>query len=703
MATNKQGSNLIRRPQQPAFAMLRCALLLQAVLAIAAAATPRPSHPLLGDNAPGKDWPAFGRTYGEQHYSPLKQISAANVRSLGLVWTLDLGPGNSMTGPIAVDGTLYIASAYSVVRAIDAVTGKLRWLYDPKAPEVSGAKLRQGWGSRGIAYWNGKVYTGTQDGRLIAIDIRTGKPVWSVMTIRADDYRFISGAPRVFAGKVIIGHGGADAADTRGYVTAYDAESGAELWRFYTVPGQPGVDTDETTRMASNSWSGEWWHYGGGGTVWNAITYDEALDQIYLGTGNGTPWNHRIRSAGKGDNLFLSSIVALDAKTGRYRWHYQTNPAETWDYNAAMDMQLAHLKINGKQRDVLMTAPKNGFFYVLDRHTGALISAKPYVNVTWASSIDLASGRPIETPGARYEDKPFFVAPSTFGAHSWLPMAYSARTHLVYIPALDLGVMFDQNGVQPAHWRRAPANILDTGVNAVFDFDKPVDSALIAWDPRTQTARWRVTTSGFMAGGVMATAGGLVFQGQVDGNFNAYADATGELLWHIDAQSPVMAPPITYSVGGQQYITVLTGLGTAGAFNGPFLERYGLDPRKQARRVLTFALGGKTPLPPTQRGRVDIAADPDYRADKETEARGFLVYAPRCGICHGANGIAVGVAPDLRASVLVRQADAFNGVVHDGALVPAGMPIFAELSDAQLADLRQYLRARGVESRMPAR
>ncbi len=696
MNIRKNGSAVTQRTLRLATALLLA--LLPGLSASATSLPPAPAHPLLGDNSTGDNWPAFGRTYGEQHYSPLTQIDTANVNTLGLAWSLDLGPGNSMTGPIEVDGTLYIASAYSLVRAIDAVTGKVRWQYDPKAPEVSGAKLRQGWGSRGIAYWNGKVYTGTQDGRLIALDIRTGQPVWSVMTVKPDDYRFISGAPRVFNGKVIIGHGGADAADTRGYVTAYDAETGAQRWRFFTVPGQPGVDDDETTHMAASSWAGEWWKYGGGGTVWNAITYDENLDQIYLGTGNGTPWNHRIRSAGQGDNLFLSSIVALNATTGRYRWHYQTNPGETWDYNAAMDMQLAHLLIDGRPRDVLMTAPKNGFLYVLDRHTGALISAKPYVPVTWASGIDLKSGRPIEVPGARYLDKPFFIAPSTFGAHSWLPMAFSTHTGLVYIPALELGVMFDQNGVRPEHWRRAPDNILDTGANAAFDFNSPVDSALVAWDPVTQTPRWRVTTRGFMAGGVMATAGGLVFQGQVDGSFNAYADDSGKQLWRFDAQSPVMAPPITYTVNGRQYVTVLTGLGTAGAFNGPFLERFGLDPRKQARRVLTFALGATTPLPPTQRGKVEIPADPDYRTDKDTEARGFLVYAPRCGICHGANGIAVGVAPDLRASLIVRQADAFRTVVHDGALVPTGMPIFAELSDAQLADVRQYLRARGVQS-----
>src|SRR3546814_470309 len=390
------------------------------------------------DGSDGADWPAFGRTYGEQHYSPLDEVNRDTVSRLGLAWSVDLPLGNSVTGPVAVDGVLYTATGYSVVRAFDAATGRQLWEYDPGAPEAAGRKLRQGWGSRGIAWWNGKVYTGTQDGRLIAIDAKTGKPLWSQMTVGKGDVRFISGPPRVFDGKVIIGHGGADVGSIRGYVTAYDAETGKQLWRFWTVPGQPGVDDDETTRIAAESWSGEWWKYGGGGTVWNAITYDAELDTIYLGTGNGAPWNHKIRSAGKGDNLFLASVVALDAKTGKYKWHYQFNPAESWDYNASMDMELADLQIDGKARKVLMTAPKNGFFYVIDRTNGKVISAEPYVKVTWASKIDLKTGRPVERPGIRYEDAPATIMPTPIGAHSWLPMAYSPQARLVYIPAIEL-------------------------------------------------------------------------------------------------------------------------------------------------------------------------------------------------------------------------------------------------------------------------
>jgi len=654
----------------------------------------------LSDGSSGDDWPAFGRTYGEQHYSPLAEVNAGTVKRLGLAWTLDMGPGNSVTGPIEVGGTLYFANAYSHVHAVDVATGKELWDYDPGAAEAAGRRLRQGWGSRGLAWWDGKVYTGTQDGRLIAIDAKTGKPVWSVMTLEKGDYRFISGAPRVFDGKIVIGHGGADAANVRGYVTAYDAATGKQLWRFYTVPGNPadGFEND-AMRMAAKTWAGQWWKYGGGGTVWNAITYDQALDQIYIGTGNGAPWNYNVRSAGKGDNLFLSSIVALDAKTGAYKWHYQTNPAESWDYNASMDMQLADVKIAGQDRQVLMTAPKNGFLYVLDRTNGKLVSAKPYVPVTWATGIDPKSGRPIEAPGLRDTSKPFEMAPGTFGAHTWLPMAYSPKTALVYIPTIELSTTFDQFGAKPGEWKRAGNNILDVAEIATFPLDSKGASSLVAIDPLSQKQRWRIPTPGYMNGGVMATGGGLVFQGQIDGSFNAYAAADGRKLWSFDARSPVIAPPITYRVGGRQYVTVLTGMGTAGAYLGPLLERFGINPATQARRVLTFVLDGKAPLPPTEAGPVVIPADPDYRPDPAAEQRGLMLFAQRCSVCHGFRAVGVGAAPDLRGSSVPRSADAFDSVLKDGVLAAGGMPQFDELSEQERADIRQYIRSEAVKAR----
>ncbi len=657
------------------------------------------------DDSSGRDWPAFGRTYGEQHYSPLDEVNRETVGRLGLAWSVDLPPGNSVTGPVAVDGVLYTATGYSIVRAFDAATGRQLWEYDPEAPAASGRKLRQGWGSRGIAWWNGKVYTGTQDGRLIAIDAKTGKPLWSQMTVEPDDVRFISGPPRLFDGKVIIGHGGADVGSIRGYVTAYDAETGEQLWRFWTVPGQPGVDDDETTRIASETWAGEWWTYGGGGTVWNAITYDAELDTIYLGTGNGAPWNHRIRSAGEGDNLFLCAIVALDAKTGKYKWHYQTTPAEAWDYNASMDMQVATLEIDGQPRKVLMQAPKNGFFYVIDRTDGKLISAEPFVKVTWASKIDVATGRPVEMPNIRYGDGPVTIAPTPIGAHSWTPMAYSPKERLVYIPAIEMEATFDDSGITAENWTRTPGAALDYAVRPEIRLFEGAEthSALVAVDPVTQKQVWRVPTPMHFNGGVAATGGGLVFQGQVDSKFNAYDAKTGALLWSFDAKAPVIAPPITYQAGGRQYVTVLTGMGTSGGFLGPLLEKYGIDYRTQARRVLTFALDGKAVLPDAVPYQAAAFDDPGYRPDASAAAAGAVIYNQRCVVCHGGEVVGAGVAPDLRTSHTVADRETFDAIVHEGMMVAAGMPRFEELTGDERETLRQYLRSRAADLRGTAR
>jgi len=661
----------------------------------------------LADDADGRNWAAFGRTYGEQHYSPLDGINAGNVAKLGLAWSLDLPPGNAVTGPVAVDGVIYVASGYSVLRAIDAASGKLLWLYDPKVPEAAGHKLRTAWGSRGIAWWNGKVYTGTADGRLIAVDAKTGRPVWSVMTVDRDDVRFISGAPRVFDGKVIIGHGGADFGPLRGYVTTYDAETGRQLWRFHTVPGDPAKGfEDAAMEMAAKTWAGEWWKHGGGGNVWNAFTYDADTDTIILGTGNGSPWNRRIRSADQGDNLFLCSIVALDAKTGAYRWHYQVNPGESWDYNSSMDMQLAELVIEGRTRKVLMTAPKNGFFYVIDRTNGRLISAEPIARVSWAERIDIATGRPVEVPGARYPDGGRFVMwPGPVGAHSWLPMAYSPKSKLAYVPVIEMATRYHDAGIDPRTWQRSPHRGVDGGAHVDFlaAAADPLNgtSSLLAWNPATQKPAWKLPTPGFWNGGVMATGGDLVFQGRIDRRFDAYEAGSGRLLWSFNAEAPVIAPPITYTAHGRQYVTVLTGMATSGAGFGPMLERFHIDYRTQARRVLTFALDARGTLPPSPDVPVRAVEDPGFVPDPVRAARADDRFGRSCGICHGVNAVAAGGAPDLRASAIPLDARAFAAVVRDGALVPRGMPRYEEFTDEQLGDLAFYIRtqAAGLRAR----
>lgn len=669
--------------------------------------TPDPAARLL-DTSDGKDWAAYGRTYGEGHHSPLTEIDDGNVARLGLKWSFDLPIGSSVTTPLAVDGVLYFATGYSVVQSVDSRTGKQLWTYDPEVAINAGEKIRVPWGTRGMAWWNGKVYTATADGRLIALDATTGKPLWSAMTMEKDDGRFISGAPRVFDGKIVIGHGGADSGAVRGYVTAYDADSGKQLWRFYTVPGDPskgpdGEASDTAMEMAAKTWAGEWWKHGGGGTVWSAITYDQEFGTILLGTGNGAPWNYRIRSDGKGDNLFLCSMIAVDAKTGAYKWHYQFNPGETWDYNAAMDMQLAELNIGGALRKVVMTAPKNGFFYVIDRSNGKLVSAEPFAPVTWASKIDLQTGRPIEHPEARFPGGATFVLrPAWTGAHSWLPMATNPETGLVYIPAIDMASRISDKGITAANWKRRPGMIVDAAVDYGYLTDAEVPgvntSSVLAWDPVAQKEVWRVPTPGFWAGGLMTTAGNLVFQGQVDSKFNAYAADTGKLLWTFESQAPIVAPPISYSVDGQQFVTVLTGFGASGGVFGPLYEKYGIEYRTQKRRALTFVLDGSAQLPPAPpQVKAERAPDPSFKTDTKSAQRGDVVFGTRCAICHGINAIASGNAPDLRDSPIPLSSDAFAGVVRDGGRLPLGMPRFDDISDTDREDVRQYLRTRRRE------
>jgi quinohemoprotein ethanol dehydrogenase len=513
--------------------------------------------------------------------------------------------------------------------------------------------------------------------------------------------RFISGPPRVFAGKVIIGHGGADSAATRGYVTTYDAETGKQLWRFYTVPGNPADGfEDETQAMAAKTWSGKWWEFGGGGTVWNAMTYDEESDTIFIGTGNGAPWNKKLRSPGESDDLFLCSIVALDARTGKYKWHYQVNPGESWDYNAAMDMQLATLQIGGKPRKVLMQAPKNGFFYVIDRETGKLISAEPYAKVTWAKRIDLATGRPVEAPNVRFENgTEFELWPSPEGAHNWLPMSFSPKTGLVYIPTLEVGAVYSDKGIDLKNWRRPAGGGNDNAVNVRLTADPDGGvSYLQAWDPVTQKQVWKVQTPGYWSGGTLVSAGNLVFQGQADGKFNAYAATTGKRLWTYETRGAAIAPPITYSVKGKQYVTVLTGFGTSHGLFGDASAKFGWDARSQPRRVLTFALDGKKTLPSAPPFyKAKATPDTDFQPDASAIQLGAKIYHQQCYTCHGIEAISGGTAPDLRASMVPRFPEAFEQIVRGGALTQTGMPRFDNLSADEVEGIRQYLRSRGQD------
>ncbi len=647
----------------------------------------------------GADWAGYGGPT-ETHYSPLDQINAGNVGKLGLAWHYDIDTGgSSLTAPVAVDGILYFAGGLSVVHAIDATTGKLLWRYDPEVGAAAGQKLRSAWGSRGVAYAHGKVFTGTIDGRLIALDARTGKPVWSVMTTGKDDGRYVSGAPWVFKDKVIIGHGGADFAPVRGYVTAYDQATGKQAWRFYTVPGDPAKGFEnKAMAMAAKTWTGQWWKYGGGGTAWNAMAYDPKYNRIYIGTGNGTPWNRKIRSPGGGDNLFVCSIVALDADTGAYVWHYQTNPGESWDYNSAMDIELADLTIDGKQRPVILHAPKNGFFYVIDRETGKLISARNIVPVNWAKGIDQATGRPIENPEARFPDgKAAIVYPSPYGAHNIEAMSFNPRTGLVYIPAMDQGRVYVDPPGPLDKWTFLSGQRISNGIGAPPPglTPRPPSAALIAWNPVTQREAWRIPLTGMRGGGGTATtAGNLLLEGRATGQFTILAADSGKLLWSFDAQTAVMAQPITYLAKGRQYVTVIAG--------SRFPTAQGFAPEwnytTQKWRVLTFALDGKDRLPAPDTSVPPYADDAAFNVDPAKATAGGGIFAQRCAICHGAGALSGGAAPDLLRSPIPLDGAGFTAVLHEGLLAPRGMPRFEELSPAEIDQLRHYIRQRAREA-----
>ncbi len=394
------------------------------------------------DREPG-NWMTYGRTYGEQRFSPLSSITADNVKRLGLAWYADLDTNRGQEAtPLVIDGVLYVSTAWSMVKAFDAKSGAPLWSYDPAVPRVLGVRGCCDVVNRGVAAWRGKIYVATFDGRLVALDARTGKPVWSVMTVDPNKPYTITQAPRVIKGRVVIGNSGSEYG-VRGYISAYDAETGKFAWRFYTVPGDPALPAESPILAeAAKTWHGQWWKEGGGGTVWESLSYDPDLNLIYFGVGNGLSWNQSYRSVGQGDNWFLSSIVAVNADIGNYAWHYQVTPGEEWDFDAVQQLILADLTIEGARRQVLMQANKNGFFYVIDRKTGQLISAKNFTPVTWASGVDLKTGRPIEKPGIRYDKtgKPAQLLPGALGAHSWQAMAFNPKTGLVYTPDQETGM-----------------------------------------------------------------------------------------------------------------------------------------------------------------------------------------------------------------------------------------------------------------------
>jgi quinohemoprotein ethanol dehydrogenase len=667
--------------------------------ALAASPAKVDAQRLLNADKESGQWLSHSRTYSEQYFSPLKRINDGNVDKLGLAWFVDLPTNQNIeTTPLMIDGVLYITLPWSKVMAIDARTGKQLWLHDPRVAGAWNINICCGVDNRGVAAWKGKIIFGTLDGRLIALDARSGKQVWSTKSTPNERRYSITGAPRIANGRIFIGSAGGEF-DARGYVDAYDAETGKRQWRFWTVPGDPAQGFEnKAMEMASATWKTPgWWKTGGGGTVWDAITYDPVTDLVIFGTGNGAPWDSVQRDAGGGDNLFMTSIVAVHASDGSYAWHYQTTPWETWDYDTGQQLMLLDIKLDGAVRHVVTQASKNGFFYVLDAASGKLLSAKPFTDVNWATGVDLQTGRPDVVPEARTNltNKVFNLAPGPAGAHSWQSMSYSPDTGLVYIPATT-------------HWQLigpldARRNYLAQNPGTRQSFT----GRLTAWDPVAQREVWRSEEFVNPAGGVqvtsgaLATAGNLVFHGNLPKReFAAYRATDGKRLWTFDTKTAVLAGGISYEVGGEQYVAVAVGGPMPGGYYAP-----------NGARLMVFKLGGKTALPDLPAFTEQPIAPPPQFADAAAIGRGAQVFETQCQLCQGRNGAARSTFPDLRRSPALHSQELLDAIVMQGTLSERGMASFRDyLKQGDTVDLRAYLisvaeaaRAQSGAAQTPAR
>jgi quinohemoprotein ethanol dehydrogenase len=633
-----------------------------------------------------QNWLAHGGDQQAHRFSGLTQITPENIAGLKPAWFMefDTKRGQEAT-PIVVDGVAYVTTAWSKVYAVDAKTGKQLWFYDPKVPGDAGPKGCCDVVNRGPAVYQGKVFAGTYDGRLIALDARTGKLVWSATTTDPKAVYSISSAPRVANGLVYIGNAGGEFGG-RGYVTAYNAATGRKVWRFFITPGDPkkpdGEASDDVmASLVQPTWFGPHTDYRGGGHVWNSMLYDAEFDTLYMATGNGYPWVRKFRSDNKGDNLFISSIVAVDAKTGKYKWHYQESPGDSWDYDSVADMIMTDLTIQGQARKVLMHTPKNGFFYVLDRATGKLISAEPYVpGVTWASKIDMATGRPVMNPKAYYDNEPVRLSPGEGGGHSWPPTAFSPKTGLMYLQATahattrylprpsfefvkgldNLGVYhFVNHGPQET----PAADGYDADPNA-----PKVEQYLLAWDPVAQKAAWKTESTGT---GVLATAGNLVFQAgsrnTVMGEIYAYRADNGQKVWSYKTPNALVGGIVSYMVDGEQYILAPTGAGGGSVIAGTPDVR-----QNQPGRLVAFKLNGKASLP-ADPPPAPLPPPPAGTWPANVILQGGEQYLALCAHCHGLNTISPNIIPDLKRSKALGNVALWKAIVEGGAMKATGM------------------------------
>jgi len=633
----------------------------------------------------GAQWASYGSDYTEQRYSPLSQISPDTISELELAWYGDLAErgGSYETTPVVSDGRIFVSAPWSKVYAFDAKNGSLLWKYDPEVPGEWAVNLCCGIVNRGVATWEDMVIWGTLDGRLVAVDAASGEMLWEVQATDREKQLSITGAPRIANGRIFIGEAGSEF-HMRGYLAAYDASNGEELWRWWAVPGNPELGFEQPElEWAADTWNGDWWETGGGGTPWDAITYDEETDQVIIGTGNGAPWPAEIRSPGGGDNLFTASIVALDATTGEYRWHYQAVPEDSWDFDNTQQLVTADLVINGQERHVVMQAPKNGVFYVIDIATGEVLSADLYVpSANWMLGFD-ENFKPLINPEANYGafgDRGFHVVPSAGGAHSWHPMAFNPDTGLMYIPTnygsfplvAEAGAKMGNQllSINVGKRPQDPAPVLEGA-----------GSYLLAWDPIAKEPVWEQRLGGSRAG-VLTTAGNLVFQGTSDATFSAFRADTGEQVWTTETQAGIVGGAASYEVDGEQYVAVVAGQNRRGA--GYWAPNFA--------RLLVYKLGSDATLPEMITYTPPELNPPENFGDAELLAQGETHYNAHCASCHGNNARVGSLFPDLKYAAALNNSALFNAIVIDGALQNNGMVSFSEfLSPDDTQAIRAYV------------